>query len=109
MKAKTFFLSLALMSAATLWSATLEQAKSVYNKGDYAKALPMMMEQHKKSPKNGSIAHWLGVCLYNTGERPKQINTLRKSVMTTMISPMLRIISMSMKLHSQKRKNRLTM
>ena len=71
MKAKTFFLSLALMSAATLWSATLEQAKSVYNKGDYAKALPMMMEQHKKSPKNGSIAHWLGVCLYNTGERQK--------------------------------------
>lgn len=71
MKAKTFILSLALMSAATMWSATLEQAKSVYNKGDYAKALPMMMEQHKKSPKNGSIAHWLGVCLYQTGEQQK--------------------------------------
>lgn len=68
MKARLFFLSLGMLGAAALCGATLEQAKAVFNKGDYAKALPMMQEQYKKAPKNGSVNHWLGVCLYETGE-----------------------------------------
>lgn len=71
MKARFLLLTIAMLGTTMMWSATLEQAKSAYNKGDYAKALPMMMEQHKKSPKNGSVCHWLGVCLYKTGEVSK--------------------------------------
>ena len=61
-------LSFALCSLGSVFGATLEQAKSVYNKGDYAKALPMMEEQYKKSPKNASVNQWLGVCYYKTGQ-----------------------------------------
>lgn len=72
-KTKIFLLCAVLAGAITVQSATLEQAKAVYNRGDYAKALPMMMEQHKKSPKNGSVSYWLGVCLYMTGEKQESI------------------------------------
>ena len=65
------FISVALCSLISIFGATLEDAKRVYNKGDYAKALPLFEEQYKKSPKNASVNHWLGVCRYKTGQLDK--------------------------------------
>ncbi len=76
MKARMLLISAVLAGAQALVGATLEQAKAVFNKGDYAKALPMMQEQHKKSPKNGSVSYWLGVCLYETGGKAGQSRQL---------------------------------
>ena len=42
----------------------LTTAKQLYSEGKYSEALPLFMEQYKKNPKNGSINHWIGVCLY---------------------------------------------
>lgn len=55
-------------SVATFVNAiTLEAAKALYNSGKYAEALPAMLEQYKKNPKNASVNQWVGVCLYKTG------------------------------------------
>lgn len=56
--------------SATTSALTLEEAKALYSKGDYESALPAFQELYVKNPrnaKNASINHWIGVCLYKTG------------------------------------------
>lgn len=49
----------------------LSDAKDLYTKGEYAKALPLFEKELKKKPKDGAINHWYGVCLYETGQIDK--------------------------------------
>lgn len=59
------FAMLATVTAVS--SATLEEAKEMYLAGDYARALPVFHDYLKKKPKDGSLNHWYGVCLMQSG------------------------------------------
>lgn len=54
----------------------LKEARAFYLKGEYEKALPLFQKAYKKKPKDGSINHWLGVCLYETGRAKDAIKYL---------------------------------
>jgi len=45
---------------------TISQAKALYLKGEYRKALPVFKNQLKLKPKDASINFWYGVCLLET-------------------------------------------
>ncbi len=46
---------------------SLNEAKTLYTNGEYAKALPTFKEHLAKHPKDASLNQWTGVCLYMTG------------------------------------------
>lgn len=72
-KSLTILLSLMFISAFTLEANNLSTARSLYKKGEYAKALPIFQKEYKRKPKDGSINHWIGVCLYETGKSEEAI------------------------------------
>ena len=43
---------------------TLDEAREMYKAGRYVEAAPTFAKELKKKPKNGSLNHWYGVCLY---------------------------------------------
>ena len=57
-------------------NAQLSKAKDLYSKGKYEEALPLFKKEYKKNnknKKNGSINHWIGVCLYELGREEESI------------------------------------
>jgi len=50
------------------FSQTLEEAKALYAKGEYAKALPAFETAIKKTPNNVSLNQWYGNSLLETGK-----------------------------------------
>ncbi len=58
---------------------TLDEAKKLYLDGDYEQALPAFQKALKAKPKDGSLNHWVGVCLFRTGEPEKAIPYLKKA------------------------------
>jgi hypothetical protein len=50
------------------FSQSLDQAKTMYNNGDYASAKPVFERLVKQSPNNSSYNQWYGVCCYETGD-----------------------------------------
>ncbi len=50
---------------------TLDEARELYKAGQYEAAAPTFAKELKRKPKNGSINHWYGVCLYYMGEYEK--------------------------------------
>ena len=50
------------------YSQTLEEAKALYAKGEYAKALPAFENAIKTAPNNSSYNQWYGSCLLETGK-----------------------------------------
>lgn len=62
-----YFASFIIIVAST-HATTLDEAKDMYRAGDYISALPVFQSQLKKKPKDASLNHWYGVCLYQTGE-----------------------------------------
>lgn len=52
---------------------TIEQAKKLYDNGEYAKALSGFKELLKKSPKNANLNYYAGLCLYDTNEQEQSI------------------------------------
>ena len=50
------------------YSQTLEEAKALYLKGEYSKALPVFENTIKKAPNNPSYNQWYGNCLLETGK-----------------------------------------
>ena len=61
------FLILAFSIGSFVQAQTLSQAKSIYAKGDYKKALPVFKQELEKRPKNASLNLWYGTCLLETG------------------------------------------
>ncbi|MDL2255067.1 tetratricopeptide repeat protein [Parabacteroides sp. OttesenSCG-928-G06] len=52
----------------SLQAQSLDQAKKLYNEGQYEEAKPAFERLVKQSPNNGSYNHWYGVCCYETGD-----------------------------------------
>lgn len=57
--------------AFTVDAITLNEAKEMYLNGQYEEALPVFEEALASKPKDASLNHWVGVCLYQVG-RPKE-------------------------------------
>lgn len=57
-----------LLLFGTLHAQSLDQAKKLYNEGEYAEAKPAFERLVKQAPNNGSYNHWYGVCCYETGD-----------------------------------------
>lgn len=58
-------------------ASTLNDAKALYLDGQFEKALPIFMNNYKRSPKNASLNHWIGVCLYKTGKFSESLKYLK--------------------------------
>jgi len=56
---------------------TLSQAKILYTKGDYKKAIPAFREGLQLKPKDPSLNLWYGVCLLETGNTEASFNYLK--------------------------------
>lgn len=59
---------------------TLEQARTMFTKGDYEKAKPVFKKYVQSQPANGNYNYWYGVCCLKTGEAQKAIKYLETSV-----------------------------
>ena len=70
------FTLILIATSACLYANNLAKAKSLYQKGEYLQALPIFKKQYAKNKKNASINHWLGVCLYETGNPTESIKYL---------------------------------
>lgn len=51
-----------------LQAQSLDQAKKLYNEGQYAEAKPALEKLVKQAPSNPSYNLWYGVCCYETGD-----------------------------------------
>jgi len=56
---------------------TLNEAKLLYQKGEYQKALPAFKEGLKSKPKDASLNLWYGVCLLETGKTEASLPHLK--------------------------------
>ena len=52
---------------------TLEQARTLFTKGDYEKAKPVFKKYAKSQPSNGNYNYWYGVCCLKTGEAEEAV------------------------------------
>lgn len=52
----------------SLQAQSLDQAKKLYNEGQYAEAKPAFEKLVKQAPNNSSYNHWYGVCSFETGD-----------------------------------------
>ncbi|MDR2969978.1 MAG: tetratricopeptide repeat protein [Tannerellaceae bacterium] len=62
------FVSVLLWICGGLQAQSLDQAKKLYNEGQYAEAKPAFERLVKQAPNNGSYNHWYGVCCFETGD-----------------------------------------
>lgn len=61
-------LGLALYCCQGIQAQSLDQAKKLYNEGNYAEAKPAFEKLVKQAPGNGSYNYWYGVCCFETGD-----------------------------------------
>lgn len=47
---------------------TLDDAKAMFNDGNFAEALPVFRAEYDSIPNNAALNQWLGVCLFETGQ-----------------------------------------
>ena len=66
MKSIYIFLLLLLSSTLSVYSQTLEEAKDLYLKKEYAKALPIIETEYNAKPEDATLNQWYGVCLVET-------------------------------------------
>lgn len=59
---------------------TLEQARTLFTKGDYEKAKPVFKKYVQSQPANGNYNYWYGACCLKTGEAQKAIKYLETAV-----------------------------
>lgn len=62
------------------FSQTLQQARSLYSKGNYEEAKPTFKKYVTSSPSNANYNLWYGVCCLKTGEANEAIPYLEKAV-----------------------------
>lgn len=59
---------LSILSVGAVLGQSLDQAKKMYNEGNYVEAKPVFERLIKQSPNNASYNMWYGVCCYETGD-----------------------------------------
>ena len=62
-----YILSVVLLCTG-LQAQSLDQAKKLYNEGQYAEAKPAFERLVQRVPSNSSYNHWYGVCCFETGD-----------------------------------------
>ncbi|MDR0835458.1 MAG: tetratricopeptide repeat protein [Tannerella sp.] len=65
---KILFTTLLLSLGLCGYAQSLDQAKNLYNEGNYAAAKPVFEKLVRQSPNNSSYNQWYGVCCYETGD-----------------------------------------
>ena len=69
-----------LCSGAMLFGQSLDQAKKLYNEGQYAEAKPAFERLIKQAPSNPSYNLWYGVCCFETGDLTTAAKHLKVAV-----------------------------
>lgn len=64
-------IGVALFLGDGLYAQSLDQAKKLYNDGQYAEAKPAFEKLVKQAPNNSSYNLWYGVCSFETGDLEK--------------------------------------
>ena len=59
---------------------TLEQARTLFTKGEYEQAKPVFKKYTKSQPSNGNYNYWYGVCCLKTGEAEEAVKPLEIAV-----------------------------
>ncbi|MDR1883767.1 MAG: tetratricopeptide repeat protein [Prevotella sp.] len=67
MKSVFIYIMLSISCLPAVFAQTLAEAKDLYLKGEYAKALPVFETEYAAKPNDTNINHWYGVCLFETG------------------------------------------
>lgn len=67
MKRVFWYLFCTAICISTLSAQTLEEARELYKKGEYSKALPAFEKEYKAKPTDALLNQWYGVCLIETG------------------------------------------
>lgn len=67
MKSIFIYLLFTICCLPTVFSQTLAEAKELYLKKEYTKALPVFEAEYKLKPDDANLNHWYGVCLFETG------------------------------------------
>ena len=67
MKSILVYILLSICCLSVSYAQTLPEAKELYLKGEYAKALPVFEAEYNAKPTDASVNHWYGVCLFETG------------------------------------------
>lgn len=65
---KLLYIISAVLLCSGLHAQSLDQAKKLYNEGQYAEAKPAFERLVKRVPNNSSYNHWYGVCCFETGD-----------------------------------------
>ncbi|MDR0393994.1 MAG: tetratricopeptide repeat protein [Tannerella sp.] len=65
---KIFFAFIYLSISFYGYTQSLDQAKILYNEGEYGEAKPVFEKLVRQSPNNSSYNQWYGVCCYETGD-----------------------------------------
>lgn len=70
MKSRILVLSAFFSVALALSAATVapDEAKSLYNSGNFSAAIPLLQQQYEKNNKNGAVTEMLAVSLFKTGK-----------------------------------------
>ncbi|NDV95400.1 tetratricopeptide repeat protein [Dysgonomonas sp. 521] len=68
MKSIFIYLLLSVCCAPAVLAQTLNEAKELYLRGEYAKALPIFEAEYNAKPDDASLNQWYGVCLLQTGK-----------------------------------------
>lgn len=80
MKKKYILFFIGCLFLSGISAQTLEQARTLYNKGDYEKAKPVFKNHVKSQPANGNYNFWYGVCCLKTGEPEEAVKYLETAV-----------------------------
>ena len=65
---KILFIILFLSTGLYGYTQSLDQAKTMYNEGQFEEAKPVFEKLVRQSPNNSSYNQWYGVCCYETGD-----------------------------------------
>jgi tetratricopeptide (TPR) repeat protein len=65
---KGFLIFIFLLVSFYGYAQSLDQAKILYNEGNYDEAKPVFEKLVRQSPNNSSYNQWYGVCCYETGD-----------------------------------------
>lgn len=76
----------ALGLTGSIMAQNVEQAKQLFEKGEFDKAKPMFQGLVKKAPSNANYNFWYGACLYETGEKQEALPFLEKSAARQVIN-----------------------